>query len=294
MQSPRRLRRGFTVVELMTVVLVVLILMTLVVPSIFASREASRQSVCRNKLKQLGLALHNYHDTHVTFAPGWVNHTPDPGPGPRLGWTAQLLPFVDQGPLFNELYPAMDARWVQKSKLVQTPLSVFRCPSDPTEALNSLRGGFATSNYVGNFGDVAPPRWLDGGLHEFWPGEASTPPKTNGIFWLNSNTRISKIVDGTSNVLLVGERGVSGGAGIWMGVRGNNFENDVVADCSPGNGINSGLGSFSSQHEGGANFLLCDGSVRFIAETVADGTADKPGLLQNLSNRQDGRSLNID
>jgi len=193
---------------------------------------------------------------------------------------------MDQFSLYDFL--DMDSHRINDRQHVETAIPSYRCPEDSTQAVNSLRGGFATSNYSGNFGTTAPPRWLPGGLNSSWLGETATPRRVNGIFWLNSSTRIADIVDGTSNTFLAGERSVSSGAGIWMGVRGNNFENDQVTDCSPGNEMNSGLGAFSSRHEGGAQFLLCDGSVRFLSDSLDSGQDGKPGIYQNLSNRAAG------
>ncbi|MDA0591413.1 MAG: DUF1559 domain-containing protein [Planctomycetota bacterium] len=287
----RRIRRGFTLVEVTTVIFVVAILASLILPSLQAARSASRRDQCLNNLKQIGIGLHNYHDTHKCFPPGWVNYTPDAGDRPRLGWQTLLLPFVEQGTIYQKLYPDMIARQVRKSTIVETGIPLFRCPSDMTPATNPLRGGFGTSNYSGNFGTVAPPRWLTGGMNSAWPGEPSTLTTTDGIFWSNSRVRFRDCRDGLSNIISAGEKCFAGGAGIWMGVRGNEFENDVVTDFSVGNEMNSGPGSFSSRHESGANFLLGDGSVRFISDLVASGTSQGPGLYQDLSSRSDGRTL---
>ena len=287
----RRIRSGFTLVEVTTVIFVVAILASLILPSLQAARSASRRDQCLNNLKQIGLGLHNYHDTHKCFPPGWVNYTPDAGDRPRLGWQTLFLPFVEQGTIYQKLYPEMIARQVRKSTIVETGIPLFRCPSDNTEPLNPLRGGFGTSNYSGSFGSIAPPRWRPGGMNPAWPGELPTPRTTNGIFFYNSNMRMRHCTDGTSYILFVGERGVSSGAGIWMGVRGNHFENDPVTDFSIGNELNSGPGSFSSMHQGGANFLFGDGGARFISNNVESGRDGQPGVYQDLGSRDDGRML---
>jgi len=155
---PHRIRRGFTLVEVMVVVFVVVLLASLVLPSLQAARNASRRNHCLNNLRQIGISLHNYHDTHKSFPPGWTGHSPDAGSGARLGWQTMLLPFLEQSPVFRQLYPDMDARWVKKSPIVETEEPVYRCPADSTLAVKSLRGGFGTSNYSGNFGTVAARR----------------------------------------------------------------------------------------------------------------------------------------
>lgn len=286
---PKKSRRGFTLLELAAVVSIGTVLVSLASPAIHQAREAARRSQCKNNLKQIGLALHNYHEVYGTLAPGWTNHTLHPGPGPRFGWSASILPFVDQAPLYKQM--DWTSHTMTSRELVETSLPVYRCPSDMTPATNPLRGGFGTSNYSGNFGTIAPPRWLTGGMNSAWPGEPSTPTTTDGIFWSNSRVRFRDCRDGLSNIILAGEKCFSGGAGIWMGVRGNEFENDVVSDFSVGNEMNSGPGSFSSRHESGATFLLGDGAVRFISDRIATGTDEGPGLYQDLSSRSDGRTV---
>lgn len=288
---PHRIRRGITLVEVTVVVFVMAILASLVLPSLQAARSAARRNQCLNNLRQIGIALQNYHDAHKCFPPGWTNHTSDAGYGPRVGWSTSLLPFVEQAPLFRKLYSDMDARWARKSEATQTEVILYRCPSSRSEPANSLRGGFGVSNYSGSFGSMAPPRWLAGGMTPTWPGELPTPKTTDGIFFYNSNIRIRHCTDGTSNTLIVGERSLSSGAGIWMGVRGNNFENDQVTDFSIGNELNSGLASFSSMHEGGANFLFGDGGARFISDTIESGRDGRPGVYQDLGSRNDDRIL---
>jgi prepilin-type N-terminal cleavage/methylation domain-containing protein len=286
---PKKSRRGFTLVELVAVASIGTVLISLASPAIQQAKEAARRAQCKNNLKQIGLAIHNYQEVFGTFAPGWTNHTPHAGPGPRFGWSASILPFLDQAPLYNEMdwnSPAKTSR-----ELVETAIPTYHCPSDTSPATNPLRGGFGASNYSGNFGTVAPPRWLAGGMNPAWAGEPATPTNADGIFWYNSSVRFRDCKDGASNIIFVGERCVSSGAGIWMGVRGNNFENDVVLDFSVGNKMNSGLGAFSSRHKGGAHFLLGDGTVRFISENIASGNGSEPGLYQNLGSRSDGRTI---
>lgn len=288
----RRSRRGFTLVELTMVAATGTLLMSLFVPAIQEAREAARRTQCKNNLKQLGLAFHNYHETFGTFPPGWTDFTPDAGESPRFGWSASILPFLDQAPLFKKL--DFEQRSVSQRNLVETVIPGYRCPSETTPSLNPLRGGYATSNYSGNFGVMAPPRLVPGGMNAAWPGEAPTPinagPRsyaTSGLLWCNSRVRIRDCKDGMSNTLLAGERCLTSGSGIWMGVRGNHYENDVVTDCSAGNEINSGVGAFSSRHAGGAQFIMGDGVVRFISENIATGTTEKPGLWQRLGGRSD-------
>lgn len=289
----KKTRRGFTQVELVTLLCVLFVLASLLVPAVYATREASRRSRCKNNLKQIALALHNYHEVHACLAPGWTNHTTDPGPGVRFGWMLSLLPFIDQAPLFDSMdYDTQRVDTAAARAKVEQSLAVYRCPSDTTPKTNPLRGGFGTSNYSGSFGDTPLPRWLQGGASAGWLGEPHTPKMGTGTFWWNSRVRIRDMRDGTSNVIWAGETSVSSASAIWMGVRGNSFENDAISDCSPGNEMNSGLGAFSSRHEGGAHFMLGDGTVRFISENIHSGRpGGQPGIYQHLSNRSDGQRL---
>src|SRR5690242_3289223 len=96
-------RRGFTSVELIIVVVLVAILIALLLPAVQHAREEARSAQCKNNLKQLGLALHNYHDTFVTFPPGWIAADREPQTGPCYGWGTMLLPFLDQAELYNRI-----------------------------------------------------------------------------------------------------------------------------------------------------------------------------------------------
>ncbi len=177
--------------------------------------------------------------------------------------------------------------------LLRTRISTFRCPVDPTPYVNPLRSTYGTSNYSGNAGTQSGRRgkgpslthWLSPRRTQFWPGETPIVQRANGVFWLNSNTRIRNISDGTASTLLVGERSAKSGAGIWAGVGRNDFYYDVVTDCGPGNEINKRFTSFSSYHKGGAHFVLCDGRVKFINESI------DPKVFRKLSTRAGGETV---
>ena len=198
---------------------------------------------------------------------------------------------MDQAPLYNRLDFATQR--AEPLDQFQIRLAVYRCPNDPTEDVNSQRGDFGTMNYSLNFGPVAPPRWLHNGLTALWPGQAPTLTETKGLAFLNSRVRFADVTDGTSQTLLAGERSAIGGAAIWMGVRGNEFENDQVTDCSPGHEINSGEAGFSSLHGGGAHFAFCDGRVVFLSEKIDSGQGEGRQMktYQKLSHRSDGMPI---
>ena len=170
---------GFTLIELLTVICLIVVLTALMLPAVQYARDAARLAQCKNNMKQLGLAFRNYHDAWFVFPPGWTQHHPQPGPQPRYGWAVFLLPFVDKAPLWKRM--DFGTQQAEPLALFQTRLAVYRCPADPMPDTNSQRGNFGTLNYSANFGPVAPPRWLDNGLTEFWPGSLPTPLKTDGL-----------------------------------------------------------------------------------------------------------------
>lgn len=293
-----RKQRGFSAVELVTVCAIVTVGLATTLPAVMQARDQARSLACKNNLKQIGLALHNYHDTYGTFAPGWTSNHDKPGVQAELGWQTSLLPFIEQAPLFNQLNFNLP---MQPAPELQQSLAVYRCPADRAPSSNPLRGDFGTSNYTGNYGDRPFRRWLPGRFSQFWPGQADSPmgmDKTgfiSGVFWRNSSSRIRDMLDGTSNTLMVSERSFEFGAGIWPGVGGHEMETDQISDGSFISPLNKSLTGFSSSHGGGVNVMLGDGSVRFIADTVESSTTpDGPlGVLQKLCNRRDGENVNF-
>ena len=282
-----RSTRGFTLIELMVVLCVIAVVSALLLPAVQHARDAARIAHCKNNMKQLGLAFHNYHDTFLAFPPGWTQHHPEPGAQTRFGWSVFVLPFVEQAAMYQRL--DFQTQQAEPLALFQTRIPTYRCAEDPTPELNSQRGQFGTLNYSVNFGPVAPPRFLENGLSEFWPGVLPTPLKTGGLAFLNSKIGVRDIRDGTSNTFLIGERSANGGAAIWMGVRGNEFETDQVTDCAAGHELNKSEAGFSSLHAGGSHFLMCDGSVRFVNEQIPSGPGveQQMPLYQRLSGRAD-------
>jgi len=328
---PRRIRRqspGFTLIELLVVIAIIAILIALLLPAVQQAREAARRTQCRNSLKQLGLAMHNYHDTFRMFPGVSYDHEIQGGDEnlhASYGWAVFLFPFIDQAPAYNRLNPGSlrlhDAVKVPELLTVlQTPMEVFRCASDTGPKLNTHypindrsgstanRKPVAMSNYVGvsSAGDVDR---LD----------------TNGTFVPATNVQgnrigtrsIRDLTDGTSNTLMIGERtwklgSVEIGAANVFGHNGNadiehspNYNDgfiSVVAGGKPdlnetatcGTGCNDvdGRQGFSSVHTGGAHFLSGDGAVRFISENIdhrIGGETDS--LYELLMNVSDGKPV---
>lgn len=288
MSSLRRNSTGFTLVELLVVIAIIGILIALLLPAVQAARESARRSQCTNNLKQICLALHNYHDVNNNFPMGWVSRN---NVQAEWGWPAFILPYIEQSNLYERL--GVSERRLRavigdssSRPLLQTPLSSYRCPSDTEDDLltgttssapeyhrkfncDNCPGGFepATSNYIGNGGFFDPNDPPGFGL------------KNNGVFLGNDVVSLAMITDGTSHTFAVGERDERCRAGTWIGVRnppgpdmwGSYFVRGRVSiklnDPRP-TAPNRCTEGFSSKHPGGANFALCDGSIRFIPETI--------------------------
>ena len=276
-RNPRA--RGFTLVEFLVVICVVGISLALATPGIVRVRAQARANVCQNNLKHVALAMHNYHDAFNTLPPGWVAKDVNPATGACFGWGTFLLPFLEQAPLYNKLNFSMPPD--SNNAALQTPIALFRCPEDTSGDVNPVRDEFGTSNYSGNYGDV--------GL----PGSVKANPKVSGVLFWNSKVGFRDITDGASNTFLVGERCISSAAAIWMGVRSNQNAGDNVTACNHAARLNTVIDSFSSRHAGGAHFVICDGSVRFVSDEIdsQEGVNPPKGLYQKLANRNDGQAI---
>ena len=271
--------RGFTLVEFLVVICIVVISLTVAAPGIVQVSAQARANACKNNLKQIGLAMHNYHDTFNTFPPGWVAKDVKPATGACFGWGSMLLPYLDQAPLYNKLNFSSPPD--SNNADLQTRIPQFRCPEDTSQDVNPVRDEFGTSNYSGNYGDVA------------LPGSVDASPKVSGILFWNSKVGLRDVTDGASNVFLAGERCVSSAAAIWVGVRSNQNAGDSVTACNHAARLNTVVDSFSSRHAEGAHFMFCDGSVRFVRDEIDSQEAINPpkGLYQKLANRHDGQAV---
>ncbi len=278
----QNLKSAFTLVELLVVIAIIGILIALLLPAVQAAREAARRMQCSNNLKQMGLALHNYHSALKCFPPGNISW-PATSSTRGWGWGVFILPYMEQSALYDALNPnRIRIDQVEGGKypapgspLTQTRLDFYRCPSDTGADINPHRGDHGTSNYAGVFGNGTPAgRDPNGGSYPNMFESGHDWRAGNGMFYANSATRIRDIGDGTTNVLAIGERTFSTvgryeyhGA-IWVGkwehgrwssttraIRNND------AECIFGTAVRA----FSSRHPGGLNFVLADGSVRFIS-----------------------------
>ena len=284
-------RRGFTLVELLVVIAIIGILIALLLPAVQAAREAARRSQCSNNIKQLGIGIHNYHDTYKMFPSGFVTTTYSDVGG--WGWQTFILPFVEQQALYDSLAPNVNHIPAAPTDLTETEISGYRCPSSVANETNSQRGNHGTSNYAAVAGTDNSHNW------ERTRTENTTTAPAGAFGFANGRTNFAAIQDGTSNVIGVGERLADGErgsddetyiGGIWTGKYEAGKSASATRGLSgvqrPQNRINGTDDfAFSSQHPGGAQMMLMDGSVRFVAETIEGETLDR------LAQRNDGQPV---
>jgi prepilin-type N-terminal cleavage/methylation domain-containing protein/prepilin-type processing-associated H-X9-DG protein len=311
----RTCRTGMTLIELLVVIAIIAILIALLVPAVQKVRAAAAMTQCRNNLKQIGLAAHNYHDRLKGFPPGFITHPLDdrafdPMSPPDWGWAAFLLNDLSQGALMEQIEFHRSIGWAAPI-VRETRMSVLLCPADatipafdsgtvifampPTGAMlfHTPRPVFmAHANYVGVYGDTNfPPR-----------GDALG----NGIFYQDSKTRINDIKDGTSTTFLVGERSSDLSLATWMGaVRFTTMSSQrplpnesspypafilgvasSAVGCGPNRPANRAQ-DFASPHPGGVMYLFADGSVHFISNSINSAT------YAALATRSGGEAANI-
>jgi prepilin-type processing-associated H-X9-DG protein len=296
---------------LLVVVAILGVIVGLLLPAVQKVREAARRMQCKNNLKQIGLACHDYHDAYGVLPPGYraagpyVDGASDTAPG--WGWAAYLLPYLEQENLYRSIdfkRPVDDAR---NAVAVQTLLPLYLCPSDqPSD------GAFPVVDvFGGTLAMVAPSSYAGccGGDES-----ASTAPSGFGVLFRNSRVRLVDITDGTSHTILVGERAWSNATGTWTGAVQNGVIRRGEQNPNPGGWLASGpapdlvlahshlnnptadadggLDDFSSKHPGGSNFLFADGSIHFIPSISGDapdgGYTQDDLLFQALGTRARG------
>lgn len=300
MKKIRKSRQGFTLIELLVVIAIIAILIALLLPAVQQAREAARRSSCKNNLKQIGLGLHNYHSTHRIFPSGWIGVQPGVGPnvefGSGWGWGTMILPYMDQAPLVNQINFNLDINNAgQTAGLIETVLPTFRCPSDPAPNTfeieeegnpGNVLANLATANYVGVFGSDE--------LDDCHSAPVGTNCQSSGLFYQNSNTRFRDITDGLSQTILVGERKTDQNAGwlsTWVGAvpeGEETFARALGATDHVPNDPASHFDDFSSNHEGGAQFVFGDGRVRFVSENI------DINVYQSLSSIRGGEVTNFE
>ncbi|MEZ5943104.1 MAG: DUF1559 domain-containing protein [Planctomycetaceae bacterium] len=306
MRTPKKYP-AFTRTELCVVLGLVMLLASTALPAIQKARLDSRQVACKNNLKQLGLALHNYHDVYNSFPPGWVSGTPDAKGSQSWGWQCGILPYVDQAALYNtmfeiehnmELINTPGFQSTELGEILTTSMPPYRCPSDKIQQSNPYRGGWGVSNYSGNFGTKPIARWGTTQSSSNWPGQVPTTQpigrrqstSSDGMMWVDSSVGFNEVDDGSSNVILLGERSHYSHAGIWIGPRSNYHESDAVTDGSHASRPNRSQSGFSAEHGDILFVLMCDGSTRPLHPDI-ESRADGTGLFQRLMSRNDGEPV---
>jgi len=297
LDSRQRRRLGFTLVELLVVIAIIGILIAILLPAVQAAREAARRMQCTNNLKQIGLAFHNYHDTFRCFPPAYVDVSPNSN-DEEWGWAVFLLPYVEQKPLYEQmrvkeipLYKM--AADVNLRDLMQTPLDVYICPSDKIRKLvlttaqdpDQGRNDFLHSN------PSFPPGYQPAASsYAGSKGHQNVLDDGRGAVPGRSTISFAYVSDGTSHTFLASERNLYHRSGSWVGVRQSNTGHWVLCMTSfRMNHSNHVVWSFSSYHPDGANFVFCDGSVKFISDLIefdnngADWTANDTDLNNSKS-----------
>lgn len=303
----RHRRFGFSLVELLVVIAIIGILIALLLPAVQAAREAARRTQCKNNLKQIGLAMHNYHDAHRTLPPGNFNTIanyaglPDCPGQPRASgpmshlfgsaqacWMQRILPHIEQTSLFNSFSDQMNSGSVTANRYSNAgiPVQTLMCPSDPANPKIVNVSGF--SHFSGNYVMCAGS--------QYWgndPGDACASLSRNGLFFTASNVRIKEVTDGLSSTVLGSEliivpddivtpqpdwrgryyQGLLSGA--LFSTREPPGSVDSLddecrnVDYAPCNTTGGDVNIHArSYHSGGVNAVFADGSVRLISNLV--------------------------
>lgn len=272
-------KRGFTLIELLVVIAIIAVLIALLLPAVQQAREAARRTQCKNNLKQIGLALHNYQD-NANILPSGRFHS---GIGTyRWGWMPMILPYLDQAPTYNRLNFNVNGWEGGNYDFFKTPNSAFLCPSDslsneireeegfaaPTWILAQADYAAVIGDYMNSTGIGQNPAYGNTGYHAEIRGSISR--------WAKA-ARIRDFTDGTSNTMMVGE---CIGA---MCITQNWGTQSFGTTAHPINYLNQSLRQtlptqanprwdesigFRSFHVGGCHFLMADGSVRFMSENI--------------------------
>ncbi len=286
-------RRAFTLVELLVVIAIIGILIALLLPAVQAAREAARRAQCSNNLKQIGLAILNYESANKVFPPGEIHGRATNGSCPHCSWEGAIgiwmnliFPFIEQQAAYDRLdfeaYPQDSS--AANREIMQTEFSAFLCPSDPYRGLTTHWGGSDPDNrafilhYYAVHGSneasrLPHPDGTSCGTYGHCNGH-------DGIFFNDSETRMSDIHDGSSNTAMICEvwgrlyknhktpaESAPEYCGWGESSRGMNLHTAVYFDYTP-NSYRCDAWHANSFHPGGVNCVFADGSVHFIMDTI--------------------------
>lgn len=281
MRRPSACRSAFTLIELLVVIAIIGVLVALLLPAVQQAREAARRTTCTNNLKQIGLALHNYHDAHRLFPPSSTSQidfgvwSPNPTSFHVHSWASLILPMLDQAALYNQVNYNVSALDPLNYAPAAQKIVSYRCPSftgqdfSLTPAYVNLSPKYAIRNYASLGSTTVGNLW-------------QTP---DGVIYARSNTRIADVSDGTTNTIFIVETREPSSA-VWIDggtaalASRRYLETNPPSYAGPENSINyqpyyvaNGQGvdaqfGPSSQHTQGVMHLLGDGSVRFISQNI--------------------------
>jgi len=301
-------RRGFTLIELLVVIAIIAVLIALLLPAVQSAREAARRAQCINNLKQLALANHNYIQANNVFPQGIQFQGPFGGYcWTSGGATVPILQYTEQLPLFNSVNFNWDMYTAPNSTVNGTGVSLLWCPSDPIITNLShfyAGGGLDGSNLTMYYTSYAfnSGEWFQFAATYIGPGcifsSQGTPggAQMNGIVYLLSAVGIQSITDGTSNTFMMSERahGKFNSVDIycWNWWTSGNYGDTMFASFYPQNPFNKipdyqgmldgGVDAYpstpSSFHPGGANYAFCDGSVKFIKDSITSWLIQSNGM----------------
>ena len=253
-RPPREAGPAFTLIELLVVIAIIGVLVALLLPAVQAAREAARRLQCVNNLKQIGVALHGYHDASRTFPTGgWIALPTQPETrNMNIGWSAAVLPWLEQRALYDGLNVGLPYNASANSTAAGSVLRVYLCPSEPRRSeWNTLAGDpfpCADADYGGLYGERMSSR--------------NDPPR--GVMIFNRCLSIAEVSDGTSQTIQVGEDPEAIHA-VWA--NGHNiFDQAFPINSRPASEFGEEL---TSQHPGGVNVLFADGSVRFLKDSTS-------------------------
>jgi prepilin-type N-terminal cleavage/methylation domain-containing protein/prepilin-type processing-associated H-X9-DG protein len=316
MHAPRR--RGFTLIELLVVIAIIAVLIALLLPAVQAARAAAKRIQCTNNLKQLGLAMHNYHGAIGTFPIGRTGirrPAGDPGyPGDASGanhrrtWAWMILPYIEQTALFQAINFSLPYNNHAQDTALRSLTAMYVCPADPNMVTLDT-GGYPVykASYMVNWGNATY-------------NQASANNPYNNVYFagapfaLDRSFGVETITDGTSNTLLAGEVKIAVPNGTSQDHRGDVFNDDYnctmfMAYTAPNSVVPDQVQSYCvypfaqnapctskappynaarSYHSGGVNTLIADGSVRFVKDSISVAT------WQALSTTQGGEVISAD